>query len=64
MFSGWSCLNNITENIEEKLSIHLIQPAAGDAGGSLGAAAFWYQELKKSRVEFKDQMRGSYLDQV
>ena len=27
-----------------------IQPAAGDAGGSLGAAlAFWHMELKKSR---------------
>ena len=39
-----------------------IQPAAGDAGGSLGAAlAYWHHELKKPRVEFKDQMKGSYL---
>ena len=39
-----------------------IQPAAGDAGGSLGAAlAYWYHELEKPRIEFKDQMRGSYL---
>ncbi len=40
-----------------------IQPAAGDAGGSLGAAlAFWHQELKKDRqVQAKDQMKGSYL---
>ena len=41
-----------------------IQPAAGDAGGSLGAAlAFWYKELgnKRSSVEMKDQMKGSYL---
>ena len=39
-----------------------IQPAAGDAGGSLGAAlAYWYNELKKPRTEFKDQMNGSYL---
>ena len=39
-----------------------IQPAAGDAGGSLGAAlAYWHHELKKSREEFKDQMKGSYL---
>ena len=39
-----------------------VQPAAGDAGGSLGAAlAYWYHELKKPRVEFKDQMSGSYL---
>ena len=40
-----------------------IQPAAGDAGGSLGAAlAFWYLELKKDRkVSNKDEMQGSYL---
>jgi len=39
-----------------------IQPAAGDAGGSLGAAlAYWYKELKKPRKIFKDQMKGSYL---
>ena len=39
-----------------------IQPAAGDAGGSLGAAlAYWHHELKKPRKEFKDQMKGSYL---
>ena len=40
-----------------------IQPAAGDAGGSLGAAlGYWYKELNKPRAEFgKDQMLGSYL---
>ena len=39
-----------------------IQPAAGDAGGSLGAAlAYWHKELKKPRDVFKDQMKGSYL---
>ena len=39
-----------------------IQPAAGDAGGSLGAAlAYWYKELNKPRTIFKDQMKGSYL---
>ncbi len=39
-----------------------VQPAAGDAGGSLGAAlAFWYKELGNERVNFKDQMYGSYL---
>ena len=39
-----------------------IQPAAGDAGGSLGAAlAYWHQELKKSRTDFKDKMKGAYL---
>ena len=40
-----------------------IQPAAGDAGGSLGAAlAYWHLELNKERKIFnKDQMNGSYL---
>jgi len=40
-----------------------IQPAAGDAGGSLGAAlAFWHKELEQPRkTQKKDQMRGSYL---
>ena len=39
-----------------------IQPAAGDAGGSLGAAlAYWYQELDKPRIDLNDQMKGSYL---
>ena len=39
-----------------------IQPAAGDAGGSLGAAlAYWYKELGQPRDIFKDQMKGSYL---
>lgn len=41
-----------------------IQPAAGDAGGSLGAAlGFWYQELKNKRNSeiINDQMNGAYL---
>jgi carbamoyltransferase len=40
-----------------------IQPAAGDAGGALGAAlAFWHKELKKERFSNpKDEMQGSYL---
>ena len=39
-----------------------IQPAAGDAGGSLGAAlAYWHHELNKPRDIFKDQMKGAYL---
>ena len=42
-----------------------IQPAAGDAGGSLGAAlAFWHQELGNKRntnVNIIDEMKGSYL---
>ena len=39
-----------------------IQPAAGDAGGSLGAAlAYWHHELKKPRNVNKDKMKGAYL---
>ncbi len=40
-----------------------IQPAAGDAGGSLGAAlALWYIEQGNERlVEQNDSMEGSYL---
>ena len=40
-----------------------IQPAAGDAGGSLGAAlALWYIEQGNSRsVNLNDDMKGSYL---
>ena len=40
-----------------------IQPAAGDAGGSLGAAlGYLYQDLNKNRVINKDdEMKGSFL---
>ena len=40
-----------------------IQPAAGDAGGSLGAAlALWYIEKGKKRIVDKnDSMQGSFL---
>ncbi|MBF0540029.1 MAG: carbamoyltransferase [Nitrospirae bacterium] len=40
-----------------------IQPAAGDAGGALGAAmAAWYQYLGNKRIVNKDDsMNGSYL---
>lgn len=41
-----------------------IQPAAGDAGGALGAALFvWYQYLGNSRIADgkKDFQQGSYL---
>ena len=49
--------NNIFENI-------WLQPASGDAGGSLGAAlAFWHHELGKKRLTptSYDHMKGSYL---
>jgi len=40
-----------------------VQPAAGDAGGALGAALFtWYQLLEKPRTaKAGDSMQGSYL---
>src|SRR5574341_623497 len=41
-----------------------IQPAAGDAGGALGAAlSAWYQYENKPRTadNLKDKMKGSYL---
>ena len=40
-----------------------VQPAAGDAGGSLGAAlALWYDEFDQDRITNKnDSMKGSYL---
>ena len=63
--AGGVALNCVANGkiIKEKIFENVwVQPAAGDAGGSLGAAlAFWYKELKKPRNEFKDQMKGSYL---
>jgi carbamoyltransferase len=43
-----------------------IQPAAGDAGGAIGAAlAAWHDELGKPReVVTPDSMRGSYLGPI
>ena len=40
-----------------------VQPAAGDAGGSLGAAlALWYIEQNNPRkIDLNDSMQGSYL---
>jgi carbamoyltransferase len=45
-----------------------VQPAAGDAGGSLGAAlSVWYQYLRNARAaranpaDHRDEMSGSYL---
>ncbi len=48
--------NKIFENI-------WVQPAAGDAGGSLGAAlAYWHQEMDQPRnIKSEDDMQGSYL---
>jgi carbamoyltransferase len=40
-----------------------IQPAAGDAGGALGAAySIWHEYLNKPRIlNDRDRMQGSYL---
>ena len=58
-----NCVANgkiLKEKIFDKI---WIQPAAGDAGGSLGAAlALWYIEFKNSRkVNLNDSMKGSFL---
>ena len=64
--AGGVALNCVANGkiLKEKIFDNIwIQPAAGDAGGSLGAAlALWYIEQKNSRVvNLNDDMRGSYL---
>ena len=63
--AGGVALNCVANGkiLKEKIFDNIwIQPAAGDAGGSLGAAlAYWYRELDKPRNKFEDQMKGSYL---
>ena len=58
-----NCVANGKIMREEIFKNIWIQPAAGDAGGSLGAAlGFWFQELNKKRISNnKDEMKGSYL---
>ena len=58
-----NCVANgklLKENVFENI---WIQPAAGDAGGSLGAAlALWHLEEGKERnINSQDSMKGSYL---
>ena len=64
--AGGVALNCVVNGkiLKEKIFDNIwIQPAAGDAGGSLGAAlALWYEDnnnLRKSNLE--DDMQGSYL---
>ena len=64
--AGGVALNCVANGkiLQEKIFDNIwIQPAAGDAGGSLGAAlALWYSERKNERVvNSKDDMKGSYL---
>ena len=64
--AGGVALNCVANGkiLKEKIFENIwVQPAAGDAGGSLGAAlAYWHLELKKDREIIKtDSMKGSYL---
>ena len=64
--AGGVALNCVANGkiLKEKIFDNIwIQPAAGDAGGSLGAAlALWYDDLKNTRsVNQNDDMKGSYL---
>ena len=64
--AGGVALNCVANGkiLKEKIFKNIwIQPAAGDAGGSLGAAlALWYIEKKNRRmVNPDDDMNGSYL---
>jgi len=64
--AGGVALNCVANGkiLKEKIFDNIwIQPAAGDAGGSLGTAlAMWYLENKnKRKVNLNDDMKGSYL---
>ena len=64
--AGGVALNCVANGkiLKEKIFENIwVQPAAGDAGGSLGAAlAYWHLELMKDREIIKtDSMKGSYL---
>ena len=64
--AGGVALNCVANGkiLKEKIFENLwIQPAAGDAGGALGAAlALWHLEFKNERLyPLKDSMQGSYL---
>ena len=64
--AGGVALNCVANGklLKEKIFENIwIQPAAGDAGGSLGAAlALWHIELNNSRkINSNDDMQGSYL---
>ena len=64
--AGGVALNCVANGkiLKEKIFDNIwIQPAAGDAGGSLGAAlGYWHIDLDKERNDIeKDNMKGSYL---
>ena len=67
--AGGVALNCVANGkiLKEKIFDNIwIQPAAGDAGGSLGAAlAYWYIELNNTRqTNNNDEMNGSYLGPI
>ena len=64
--AGGVALNCVANGkiLKEKIFENIwIQPAAGDAGGSLGAAlALWYIDKKNQRfINSNDDMQGAYL---
>ncbi len=64
--AGGVALNCVANGkiLKEKIFENIwVQPAAGDAGGSLGAAlGYWHIDLNNERTEMKkDDMCGSYL---
>ncbi len=64
--AGGVALNCVANGkiLNEKIFENIwIQPAAGDAGGCIGAAmALWYNENNNQRnINLKDSMKGSYL---
>ena len=64
--AGGVALNCVANGkiVKEKIFENVwIQPAAGDAGGALGAAlGLWHKELKNERLPpLVDKMKGSYL---
>jgi carbamoyltransferase len=58
-----NCVSNGRLLRESKFKDIWIQPAAGDAGGAIGAAlSVWHQYLEKPRqTDSSDKMKGSYL---
>ena len=64
--AGGVALNCVANSkiLKEKIFDNIwTQPAAGDAGGSLGAAlALWYiEQANKREVNLNDEMKGSFL---
>ena len=63
--AGGVALNCVANGkiLKEKIFDNIwIQPAAGDAGGSLGAAlALWHIEQDNPKINTNDSMKGSYL---